>query len=248
MTTHNLYGDESFDFALQKEIDAACDRLEDDRKSGRPGCIETYLEESAPAQREQYFRKLLWTDLALTPPADWQLAEQQYLHRFPEYRSIITAVINEVRTALSLESHAEDHAHAWKVVGHVQQRLRRATATSMGESTVLGPYEISAPLLLPPSESTAAELWQLLLKYSESLSAAPEESRQRQVDQLETVLGEFLAAFPAVRRQVLTSILLGSTLAQTSKQHRVTLRTVEVTCQAAKSLLSTYRPGSENRP
>jgi len=237
MTAQNLRDDESFDFALQKEIDAACDRLEDDRNAGRTACIETYLKLIDPAKRKRYFSKLLWTDLTLTTPVDWQLIEQQYLRRFPEYRSIVTAVIKEVRTASKLEPDVESGAHVWEIVGFVQQRMRRAAAASVGESTQID--EGGVPMPFPPSESTAAELWQLLLRHSKSITPANELSRQRQADQLEAVLGAFLTAFSDVRRHVLTSILLGSTPSQAATQHRLTQRTVDVTCRVAKSLLST---------
>jgi hypothetical protein len=217
------------DFKLRKAIDAACDRFEDEWKSGRRPDIAAYLAPVAPNQRRYYFRELLATYAAL-PGGRADSWRNDLLRRFPEYRDDILEVFAKTGLDETSPCGTARTIDFDERIRAAQRILRGAPPASPGlvdesDTKAEGVDETS---------SEARELWHLLFGEVESRSG--HHGAQDAVG-IEAVVKELLGAFTDLRRRILTTILLGADVERTAAQHDVTLRTVESTYQTARTML-----------
>src|SRR5262245_60369138 len=83
--------------SLMERIDSVCDRFVLAWKQGLPPRIEEYLFEFQGPERVVLFRHLLEAELDLRNNRGERPAQEDYVARFPDYRSLIESLIQACR-------------------------------------------------------------------------------------------------------------------------------------------------------
>ncbi len=224
--------------ALKRKIDAICDRFEQAWAEGKAPRIEDHLSGLAPEDRPLLFQELLSSELALLRPADPGISYNDYLARFPEYRSYVLEVFSNCATHVREMPEAFRNTRRIELINTLRQGLYAAESASKHGPQDQSDSQGAGPVNLPAAsvELLAENLWDLLIRSVTLTDSSSGPSTNDVTSDLEA-MQSLLNALPESRRGILRKLLLGQSIPQIARQHRVTERTVTATLEAAITLL-----------
>ena len=178
---------------------------------------------------------MLLAELALDPPADQAPRGQRAVRRFSKWPNVIDEVFDKSGSGSSSEDTVFGAGDIDEMIRSVQKRLAQPS------SKVVTPSDITQWRAFAPDETRQprSELWNLLINQARRSAPASIKfgDHASKIDFLDEVVRQFLAAFPDLRRCILTTVLLGFTILETAERLRVTERTAQMTYRAAVDLL-----------
>lgn len=222
---------------LQRAIDAICDDFEEAWVSGKRPRLSHYLTRLSEPVRAALFRELLATELALLGEVDND-AEGKYRQQYQPYEQVVASVFGEQPSPRAVDVSMRSAERYRSLIDEALSRLDHTPCALGGEELTAGYSENGrspAGRAAWPETAPAAELWRLLIAHAEAMWQ--DGSQQDLANCLETTTRQLLAAFPVMRREVLRSLLAGTTFRDVAASYRLSERTVEMTHRAAVDLL-----------
>jgi len=227
----------------KKAIDAICDQFEEAWTSGANPRIESYLELVAPPEQRMLLRELLVVEHQLRQQAGQHPRREEYLGRFPQHHGVVTEVFDACAPDKGGSRQARLGQDFEKdLVRAVRERLGGEKHAERPPRARLAILTRSSELRFWSSDDQRPEcqIWTLILRRTKLATQAAGSAALAgdMTDRVEACAQRVLDAFPATRRSILQSILLGSSIAEAAEHHQVTTRTVAMTYRSAVGLLT----------